>query len=323
LMVGGMTMDQADLLWAQQAKHMDIFGFKASLDPIPSATTALQQVALGQAHLTRASLLDILEILPRAPMLRVVGMTVAQNVWQVCTLAGKPLPDLAALAGKVVGVPAVAGIAAQHLTAALALAGIDTSKIDLPGVGGADDALDALKTGRVNALLAAPATLDRAKIKGLDLAGWPLHPHIALPAQMLVTQDQVIANRPRELAALLASLRRAVRDLHRAKPQPTVKLLAETYGLAGKRNIAWLTQAHAHNLQRWMSASAADSWLSWDAAQYDALIAQLVSRRVLSPETPTVWAKAQDGQFVEQSRLMLAAADEEVKRKTPTQKRRR
>jgi hypothetical protein len=344
LLPGGITMAHQDWLWAAHAGHFAHFKVTPSLEPIPSPREALRMVALGQATLTRASLLDVLDMLPRAPQLRVIGVTHAQLHWQVVSLAGlasassvAALANLVQLTGKTVGVAAEAGTASEHLRVALRLSGMDANTVRMVAVGSGEDAVNALANGKIDALLAAPMTRERISQRKLNTTEFTLAAHLPLPAQVLVTHAQALsavagaqANartgtqlgvQVSELVNVLAAMRRAVRELHRVAPLAAMTKFAQAVPVAGKRNLAFMVAHHNQNLADWQSAGAVSEWLGLDASAYTATIDRLIAIGELDAFVAKQWPMAVDTSLALQSRVVLAATDEPVAAPVKTPRR--
>jgi NitT/TauT family transport system substrate-binding protein len=129
-------------------------GLETGIAPSRSSTSSLQQLVGGHASIARMNaLLFLRAVADQGAPLVAVGIDYQQSVFQVTSLATRPVHSFAELTGKTIGLPSFGGGAEEAFDALLEINHIDKGAVKRVVTGTAPAAVALLQDRRVDAML--------------------------------------------------------------------------------------------------------------------------------------------------------------------------
>ena len=229
---------------AEQLGYFRLEGLDVGISDFESATQALQAVARGSADICSAGFEHTLHLQSTQQMYQsfVLQGRAPQIVFGV---SPKNLPgykSIADLKGKKIGVPALGSLSAMMAYMVVSQGGLKASDVSFVGVGKAEGALAALRSGEVDAMSNTDPLMTMLEQKGevriisdtrtlkgtVEVFGGPM------PAACLIAPLDFIRKNPNTCQALANAMVRGLKWLQTAGPGDIIKTVPESYMLGDR-----------------------------------------------------------------------------------------
>jgi len=254
-------------------------GYDVTVEPVGASLQAVQQMVAGNAEFAQinASVIVQSNIQNKLP-LRVVE-TNTMTDWTISVPAGSPLKSVQDLKGKTIGVFSLATGGIPLLNSYLSENGMAPSDVSLVPLGMGAAPVDALKTGKVDALLYWAAATTLFENAGLELSKTIPESWQKLPDYSLSTLQATIDKEPEKVIGIARGMVKAMLFIS-ANPECTVKLHWAHYpetkptgvdeATALKRELRSV-ELSAQSYAKAFAAGGGKYWGGVDPAGFDAL----------------------------------------------------
>ncbi|CAN5568093.1 ABC transporter substrate-binding protein [soil metagenome] len=231
---------------SEQLGYFRAEGLDVGISDFESATQALQAVARGSADVCSAGFEHTLQLQSAQQIYQsfVLQGRAPQIVFGVSTKSLPGYKSVSDLRGKQIGVPALGSSSAMIASMVLLQGGLKAGDVSFVGVGKADGALAALRSGQVDAMSNTDPLMTMLEQKGevriisdtrtlkgtIELFGGPM------PAACLLAPLDFIRKNPNTCQALANAMVRGLKWLQTAGPGDILNTVPESY-LLGDRGL--------------------------------------------------------------------------------------
>jgi NitT/TauT family transport system substrate-binding protein len=227
-----------EMVNAQTGGHFARMGLDVRLLSANGTAQGLQQVTSGQAFLTRASALDVIQAVARTDAPLVAVATPQQGgTFHVISPADRPVTRALDLAGKTVGIVSVGGSTGIFLDLMLRKVGLQPDGTRREVTGDNPGAIELVRQGRIDCFMAsiiAPIALRR---RGVAIEAWSTDRYAPMPGQCYVVSRDTVASRGPVLTRVLSALRDSMREIMVTPARTILERALREVEMPGARDI--------------------------------------------------------------------------------------
>lgn len=227
-----------EMINAETGGHFARHGLDVRLLAANGTAQGLQQVTSGQAQVTRASSLDLIQAVARNAVPLVAIATPQQGgTFHVISPADRPVARAEDLAGKTVGLVSVGGSTGIFLDLMLRKVGIPSDQVRREVTGDNPGVMEMVRQGRVDCFMAsiiAPIALRR---RGVAIEAWSTDRYAPMPGQCYVVHRDTVERRPEALTRYLRAIRDSMREIAGGDHRLIIERAARGVEMPGARDI--------------------------------------------------------------------------------------
>ena len=227
-----------EMINAHTGGHFARHGLDARLLSANGTAQGLQQVTAGQAFLTRASALDVIQAVARTEAPLVAVATPQQGgTFHVISPADRPIRRAEEFAGKTIGIVSVGGSTGIFLDLMLRKAGVPNDAVRREVTGDNPGAMELVRQGRIDGFMAsiiAPIALRR---RGIAIEAWSTDRYAPMPGQCYVVNRDAARQRPEVISRVLMALRDSMREIMATPARAIIERAAREVEMPGARDM--------------------------------------------------------------------------------------
>jgi NitT/TauT family transport system substrate-binding protein len=206
----GYVLDLA----AKSRGHFDDEQLDVDIQFARSSGQALQAVLTGQAHLTRAGVLEIVPaVLDQGAALTAIAMANQRMIYALLSAPDDPIRALEDVRDRTVGLPSLGGNAETTLRLVLQEADIDPASVELVPAGFDAAAFGLIEQGRIDAMFTNADIRATLEAQGADIVAADLEDVNPLLGLVVTTTDEYREGNADVLVRYLRALDRARAEL--------------------------------------------------------------------------------------------------------------
>ncbi|MFT8244871.1 ABC transporter substrate-binding protein [Roseomonas sp. BN140053] len=258
----GFIVDFLEMMNAVAGEHLKRQGFDPVLLGGSGSAQAIQQVVTGQARMLRISGIDMMKAVSQAnlPLISVATIYQAGGFYLI-SHKDKPLPDIAAVNGKRIGVVSVGGSTENFLDLMLRKGGFDPTATRREVVGNNPAALGLVQAGRIDGFIASTNVVEALTEQKAAFEAWPTDRYAPMPGQCYVVRRDTAEREGPLLVRTLKAMRGSAEELLAPDVSPMIRRASREFEIPGIRNLpatvrtfeasrrAWLTEGRENLLR--------------------------------------------------------------------------
>lgn len=247
-------------------------GFDSVVQGGTGSSSALQQVLAGRAKFTRTSSLDIIKAVANQGVPLVGISTMVQgSVFNVVSLADKPIKTPADMKGKTIGVVSVGGGTENLLNMMLVQSGIDPKSVPRKAVGNSPGAFGLVKQGRIDAYIVSLGSVIALRKMGEKIHAWSTDKHAPNPSQVYCCTKATIDKEPETVQRFLKAIKGSVDEIVGGNRAAIFDRMRKDFDIIGAKRREITLASLDGEIELWFSQGKENLMRNvpklWDSAQ--------------------------------------------------------
>jgi NitT/TauT family transport system substrate-binding protein len=251
----GFIADFIEMMNAISGGHMAAQGLDAKLLGGQGTAQPIQQLITGQAHMIRASGIDVMRAISttKAPLIA-IGTMYQGSTFHVVSLKSKPISKAEDLAGKTVGIVSVGGTTDVYLDLILAKGGLGKDAVKREVTGNSPGAVQIMKQGRVDCFIASIQVVVALQRMKENVEIWSTDRYAPMPGQCYISTRQLIEQKPDLYTRAMKAMYASAREIMTQPLQPIFERAAKDFEIPNIRNVQELVEVEKATAERlWLS----------------------------------------------------------------------
>ena len=251
----GFIADFIEMMNAISGGHMAAQGLDAKLLGGQGTAQPIQQLLTGQAHLIRASGIDVMRAIAttKAPLVS-VGTMYQASTFHMVSLKSKPISKAEDLKGKTVGIVSVGGTTEVYLDLILAKGGLAKDSVKREVTGNSPGAIQMVKQGRVDCFLASIQVVVALQRMKEEVEIWSTDRYAPMPGQCYISSRDMIKAKPETFTKAMRAMKASAQEIMTQPLAPIFERAAKDYEIPNIRNITDLVEVEKATADRlWLS----------------------------------------------------------------------
>lgn len=239
-----ILLEQMHELNAIAGGHMADAGIEVEMTPGRGTSLAIQQVVADQADISRVGALDLIKAsAAQDTELVSVGVSLQEGIFDVVSLADKPINNPQEMRGKVIGVASIGGGTENMLNLMLSNAGVPVEEVERQAVGSSPGNVELLKQGRLDAFM--PTVEGSMVLRRADepVHIWGADRFAPMPGGAIIVRRDFAEANGDTVAAFMKAMHASAQELLVADPNDIIERVEAQFEISANEDRDFRVQA--------------------------------------------------------------------------------